>query len=173
MSRSTKKYIDAGEMKKDPSQYTNIHIMKSWILREPYLYEWFEEHVSKDASILELGCGRGYFLDQLHARGYNKLSGMDLANYLPKNKYTHYAIDLNVEKWTAIPDESVDVVCCFQTIEHLENYFLVMHEAHRVLKKGGCLFTRSPIRLIFSTASNSLLPATSSAGTYTTSISFS
>ena len=144
MSRSTAQYIDAQEMKKDPSKYTSIKIMRSWILREQYLYEWFERNVSKNAKILQLGCGRGYFLDQLHGKGYTDLSGIDIANYLPEQKYKHWALDLNRESWVGIKDKSIDVVCCFQTIEHLENYFLVMHEAHRVLKQGGLFIYSVP-----------------------------
>jgi SAM-dependent methyltransferase len=97
----------------------------------------------RDSVIVELGCGQGYFLDKLNEMGFHNLCGIDIGNYLKNRKYEHHIVDLNVEK---LPQEngSVDVVVGFQILEHLENYFLVLQEAKRVLRKDGLFIFSVP-----------------------------
>ncbi|MFH1979292.1 MAG: methyltransferase domain-containing protein [Patescibacteria group bacterium] len=117
--------------------------MASWVLREPFVYNFFDK-LDKDIKILDVGCGSGYFLKKLKEMGFKDLRGADLKNFLKdKNEFEHSAVDLNLEQ-LPYEDNSLDVVTAFQTIEHLENYFLIMREVHRVLKPGGIFIFSIP-----------------------------
>jgi len=139
-------YIESEKIKRKPELYTGMNRKMvettSWILREPFIYEYFDQF-DRGTAILEIGCGKGYFLDKLDTMGFQNLYGADLANYLEDKKYRHQAVDLNVEK-LGHEDRSLDIVVGFQIIEHLENYFRVLQEATRVLKRGGLFIFSIP-----------------------------
>jgi len=57
-----------------PSQYSYA----AWAsAAEHYIRGWLPE--SKRSRVLDLGCGAGYFLKMLHAKGYSDLTGIDLS----------------------------------------------------------------------------------------------
>jgi len=140
------KYVESRKVKKEPELYIEkegaLDQSRSWILREPFIYDYFDK-LSRDSRIIEIGSWRGYFLTRLDEMGFKNISGIDLANNLVDKKYKHQAADLNVEGIDE-KDGRVDVVVGFQTLEHLENYFLILQEATRVLKKGGLFIFSVP-----------------------------
>ncbi|MDP7365941.1 MAG: class I SAM-dependent methyltransferase [Candidatus Pacebacteria bacterium] len=137
------KYLESEKIKEKPELYIGVKQSLSWILKEPFIFDYFNKFIKKNSNILEIGCGRGYFLDKLDKAGFQNLQGADLANYLENKKYKHQALDLNVEKLNFKAGE-LDVIAAFQIIEHLENYFLVIQEASRILKKDGMFIFSVP-----------------------------
>jgi SAM-dependent methyltransferase len=100
------------------------------------------------AKALDLGCGRGEWLELmrdygLSAKGIDSDAGMlqscresgldveqiDLSNYLAE-----------------LPDESLEMITAFHVVEHLPFDLLrhIIKEAHRVLKPGGLLILETP-----------------------------
>jgi SAM-dependent methyltransferase len=57
-----------------------------------------------------------------------------------------YGYDLNfdIEKVFPLPDASYDSILCFNVLEHVFNYSLVLEESHRVLKSGGTMAIAVP-----------------------------
>ncbi len=53
-----------------------------------------------------------------------------------------------------LPDASIDVVACFETIEHVGEHDRLLDELRRVLVPGGVLVISSPNKLIYSDAAN-------------------
>src|SRR5262249_12106933 len=49
-----------------------------------------------------------------------------------------------------LPDDSVDLVTSFETIEHHDRHESMMLEIRRVLRQNGCLIISSPNRLTYS-----------------------
>ena len=47
-------------------------------------------------------------------------------------------------EYIPFPDESFDVVCSFQVLEHVQDPFKVLSESWRVLKQGGVLYCDAP-----------------------------
>ncbi len=136
-------YLESKKIKEKPELYVGIKESLSWILKEPFIFDYFNKFIKKDSKILEIGCGRGYFLDKLDKIGFQDLYGADLANYLENKKYKHQSLDLNIEKLNFKNDE-LDVVVAFQVVEHLENYFLIAQETSRTLKKDGMFIFSIP-----------------------------
>ena len=134
-------YLESYKVKKNPSLY-NIGKSVSWILKENFVYN-FLKNIDLNKKILDIGCANGYFLDQLKKQGYFNIFGVDIANYLDNKNHKHNIVDINVEK---LPHKEnlFDLVTAFQTIEHLENYFLILQEVTRVLKSKGYFILSVP-----------------------------
>ncbi len=124
---------------------------------------WFQRHLvayeyllplAEGRRVLDLGSGEGYGTDLLASRAEEVL-GVDLAPeavYHARNTYKRSNLrflygdiyDLEVD------DDSFDLVCSLQVIEHLHEPERFMREARRVLKPGGLCVISTPNRLIIS-----------------------
>lgn len=92
--------------------------------------------------VLDYGCGDGDFLNALaEARPDVTLHGFD-----PESDHTpdRYAL---VADMAEVPDRSVDLVCIFETLEHLYDPEVEEFRTHaeRVLRDGGRLLVSVPI----------------------------
>lgn len=97
------------------------------------------DHASKDANtLLDVGCGRGYFLNVLSQRTPYKLTGVDMAENLPglKADYVRGYIEQ-----LPFPDKSFDIVTCTHTIEHIINLKQAIDELKRVARKQVIIVT--------------------------------
>ncbi|WP_432408025.1 class I SAM-dependent methyltransferase [Wukongibacter sp. M2B1] len=112
----------------------------------PFQAEAFCEYVNKEGAILDIGCGYGRTLDELHQIGFQKLIGIDFAlGMIERGKEQFPYLDLRVKKDAAIdlPDESVDAVILFAVLtciwDNTEQKALIQ-EIRRVLKPCGILY---------------------------------
>ena len=105
--------------------------------------------VPKDAqSLLELGCGSGYFLADIEKQFPSiKLTGVDLseenlsfANAILKRTKLMKGDATNLK----LPDSSFDVVAALELIEHVHDDKALLAEAWRVLKPHGTLILSTP-----------------------------
>ena len=85
----------------------------------------------KNQKILDVGCGRGYFLDLLKKEGFTNLYGCDLIDY-PKLEGVSYSKE-NIEKLT-YEDHSFDVVIVSHTLEHIPDLDKAVSELKRITK---------------------------------------
>lgn len=103
----------------------------------------------KNATILDLGCGPGYFLDEMKDRGYTNAVGVTLSpgdiktcedkghvikkydlSFLPQDKGYH--------------DESVDFVFLRHALEHSPFPIFSLIEYNRILKCGAKMYIEVP-----------------------------
>lgn len=117
----------------------------------------FVENVDiKNKTILDIGCGFGWFEVSAIKRGVKKVVGIehtkeDLAT--AKKGIKSKKIDFRIASAVKLPfeDKSFDTVVCFEVIEHIpentENQMLA--EINRVLKKNGVLYLSTPFNAIF------------------------
>jgi 2-polyprenyl-3-methyl-5-hydroxy-6-metoxy-1,4-benzoquinol methylase len=116
-------------------------------------------------TVLDFGCGKGENIIPLAERGA-RVIGMDISPDLIAVAQKRLS-DANLEASlivgsayeTGLPDESVDVIFCVALIHHLD-IRVVRQEMWRILRKGGVIILKEPVR--FSKAYawlRSLLPA--------------
>jgi len=88
-------------------------------------------------TLIEIGCGYGFFL-ALAQRTY-QARGFDIASAAVAFARDRLGVDARAEDFldADIPDESVDVVAMWDTIEHLRRPDLVVQKISRVLRPGG------------------------------------
>ena len=90
-------------------------------------------------SLLEIGCGNGFFLEEAQARGYAEVRGVEpSAEAVAKaSPGVRDRIVCDMMRPGLFAEASFDVVCLFQVFDHLPDPAGVLAEAHRVLKPGG------------------------------------
>jgi SAM-dependent methyltransferase len=98
--------------------------------------------VPQGGSVLDFGCGQGDFLNTLaDLRPDLVLLGFDPESDHEPDRYAP------VRSIDDVPDASVDVVCCFETLEHLydDEIAAFLDAADRVLVPGGAVSISVPV----------------------------
>ena len=110
-----------------------------------YAYEQAEPYIKGD--VLELGCGEGRGLELILAKAdsYTAFEKNPIVIDGLKKKYKDInIIERFVPPFTGIEDNSIDTICTFQVIEHIEDDVQFVEEIHRVLKPGGRAIISTP-----------------------------
>lgn len=94
--------------------------------------------------VLEVGCGAGGMLGPLQR--YGEATGLDIDHeYLSYCKTRGFSRVLCGSGYELpFADASFDLVCLFDTIEHIPDDELALREARRVCKPGGRVFVSVP-----------------------------
>ncbi len=116
---------------------------------EPYL-DWVQEggEITKDAPILDVGCGRGEWIELALEHGM-QARGIDL-NYTFVQSCREIGLDViegdAIRVLKTIPDGSVGAVTSMHLVEHLpyETLIQLLDEAYRVLRPGGVVALETP-----------------------------
>jgi len=98
--------------------------------------------VRAGGTVLDFGCGQGDFLNTLaELRPDLTLIGFDPESGHDAERYTA------VDDTTVVADGSVDLVCCFETLEHLydDEIGSFLAEADRVLAREGEVLISVPV----------------------------
>jgi len=106
-------------------------------------------NLPKNAKILDLGAGPGYFLDEMKNRGYTDLTGVGLSpgdNKLARDKgHTIKEYDLSfLPQKDGYYDESVDFIFLRHALEHSPYPIFSLMEYNRILKQGGKIYIEVP-----------------------------
>lgn len=106
-------------------------------------------NLPKDAKILDLGCGPGYFLDEMKNRGYTDVVGVTLSpedvKICEDKGHTIKKYDLSfLPQKDGYYDESVDFIFLRQSLEHSPYPIFSLMEYNRVLKQGGKIYIEVP-----------------------------
>ena len=102
----------------------------------------------EDFSLLDIGCGRGEWLEILSEEKIRS-SGIDM-NSIMVNNCRELGLEVKqqeaMEHLKDLPDRSLGAVTAFHLIEHYEFEQLVsfLQEIHRVLKPGGIVIFETP-----------------------------
>jgi 2-polyprenyl-3-methyl-5-hydroxy-6-metoxy-1,4-benzoquinol methylase len=95
-------------------------------------------------SLLDIGCGRGLFLDIMKKDGW-RVTGVEFNEETAS--YAKRAYELNIispQAMMALPDESFDVITLYHVLEHSQDPITVLHTCVRLLKKNGLLVIAVP-----------------------------
>ena len=96
---------------------------------------------AQKTSLLEIGCGNGFFLEEAMVQGYVDVRGVE-----PGAEAVAKAAPLLREKIACsllhpglFEPESFQVICMFQVFDHLFDPVSVLSECGRLLRRGGLL----------------------------------
>jgi ubiquinone/menaquinone biosynthesis C-methylase UbiE len=120
----------------------------------------YQEHLSrylfasvftKDKLILDAACGTGYGSKILAYKG--RVVGIDISKISIRyaSKYCTDCDFLVMDvTHLGFRNDVFDVICSFETIEHIKDYKKYLVEMRRVLKSGGLLIISTPLKEVFS-----------------------
>lgn len=105
---------------------------------------WILGEIGEKATVLDIGCGAGLLANPLAKAGH-EVTGVDISvpslRIARKNDETKQVVYLEANAYSLpFPDDSFNVVCAMDVLEHVEEPKRLIAEASRVLKKGGLFF---------------------------------
>jgi len=106
-------------------------------------------NIPKNAKILDMGSGPGYFLDEMKKREYTDVIGITLSPGDIKiceekgHKIAKYDLSFIPQK-DGYYDESVDFIFCRHSLEHSPYPIFTLMEYNRILKQGGKMYIEVP-----------------------------
>ncbi|HMP67121.1 MAG TPA: class I SAM-dependent methyltransferase [Candidatus Paceibacterota bacterium] len=91
-------------------------------------------------SVLEIGCGQGYFLNKFYSHAKN-LTGIDIGQELidiakSKNKNINYIV-CSADDENILPEKSFDIITIILALQNIKNLDAVSKNVSRLLKKDG------------------------------------
>ena len=94
--------------------------------------------------VLEVGCGRGFFLKSLEPMGYTAI-GIELNNSAIAEKVTQFEIrNQTLESISASEPNSFDAVCSFQVLEHVTDPAGFIRSCASAVRAGGLIILSTP-----------------------------
>jgi SAM-dependent methyltransferase len=132
----------------DPAQVAGLYARSTFDYQEevPHLRRTYgrylsrlDRHGARHDSLLEVGCGNGFFLQEALRQGYQEVRGIE-----PSRQAIDSASDSirpfiveDVLRPGLLPKQSTSVACLFQVFDHLPEPGDALDELHRALRPGG------------------------------------
>ena len=126
----------------DPATYWSA-VADTAAFAHPVDRDRFEQHVPKDARVLDVGCGFGRTLAELRDLGWTRLTGVDIApGMIDRGRSLHPDLDLVVAEAAHLPFEraAFDAVLLFAVLTTIPGdaaQRALVREVRRVLAPGG------------------------------------
>jgi SAM-dependent methyltransferase len=102
-----------------------------------------ETDISKDAAILDFGCGTGSSVYKLIDQGYLNVFGYDVQDYLNLKDAadrSRFRIAQPANLRLPFDDNTFDLIISDQVFEHVQDQVTAFRELYRVTKPGGYQF---------------------------------
>jgi SAM-dependent methyltransferase len=105
---------------------------------EPPLFRKLPEYV-KPGQALDVGCGRGWFMSQLHSKGY-QVWGIDVNETRISEASKWGTVTIGSADNLPFPDNSFNLVSCIGVLHHLDNPRQTIAQIERVLAGAGIFY---------------------------------
>ena len=97
----------------------------------------------KKGSVLDIGCGTGYFLDTMKRRGWNTL-GVEKSPIAAASARKHFGLEVVEDLSDVNGEQQFDVVSLWHVLEHLQDLQHVFDCLRGLLRKEGKLIIALP-----------------------------
>ncbi|HVA96924.1 MAG TPA: class I SAM-dependent methyltransferase [Candidatus Acidoferrales bacterium] len=134
--------LSAGEITKLYAKSKFTYTVESDYLKKTYGY-YLKKVLNKkkrsNISLLDIGCGNGFFLEEAITMGVKNVWGIEPGEASVKKapKWLQKNIKVNMFKKDIFKKNLFDIVCCFQTLDHIIDPNRFLSAVHMVLKKEG------------------------------------
>ena len=129
----------------DESFYNSLSRFDWYYMESKWEFLQVEKMINIEYSTLEVGCGEGAFIKMLNTSG-KKCIGLEQSGYAVKNAHQE-GIPLISQTIAEHADENpgkYDVVCSFQTLEHIPYVREFIMASLKALRVGGYFFISVP-----------------------------
>lgn len=97
-------------------------------------------------TLLDIGCGTGYFLNYMRANGWN-VNGLEPSQSAREFARKQFALSIQPsENIETLADSSFDVITLWHVLEHVHDLKGTVNHLHRLLKQNGLLVVALPNR---------------------------
>ena len=121
-----------------------FEILVAWF-RQRRAARLHELRGQRAGAVLDIGCGRGHFLNALRQRGWT-CTGTELTDTAALHARETLALDVRVGPFQAgmFPEALFDVVYLWHVLEHVPTTFDALLEVRRLIRTGGMLIIALP-----------------------------
>src|ERR1700722_2181916 len=143
LSQYSQEYFEGRYDSLQQSGYIN---MKSWKNKVTTCLERVDRLRGAGAGLLlDVGCGKGWFLEAARERGW-QVQGAELCAEVAQTTMERVGTQVYMGSLFDIdlPAETFDLVTMFDVIEHLETPIEALRICYRILKPGGALAISTP-----------------------------
>ena len=136
-------YFQSANLADYRPQSTDKNIRQAWSINEQRL-AWIQRYTKK-GKLLDIGCGRGYFLTHAKNQGYH-VQGMEISRLAAR--YASEKFDLmvqigNIDEDTVL-EEEFDIITLWHVLEHFQNPRTVLENVLSMLRPNGRLYIEVP-----------------------------
>jgi 2-polyprenyl-3-methyl-5-hydroxy-6-metoxy-1,4-benzoquinol methylase len=112
----------------------------------------FAKDFVRGKQVLDIACGEGYGTAALAKAGAARVMGIDCSSEVCDHAQRKYGLDTRVgdAQNIPLPDQSMDLVVSFETIEHVVDPAAFVRECGRILVPNGILIISTPNRPVYS-----------------------
>lgn len=120
------------------------HIARQYMLRQKYKY--IQRYVSEPDTMLDIGCGTGYFMQYMKQRGW-RVKGIEPDERASSFAQSSFGLEVYPPSYflsDLFNNESFRVITLWHVLEHLYDPPVYLQKIHSLLCQDGYLFVAVP-----------------------------
>ena len=139
---------DADELLQEELWGAEREVLATKIKAATFAQRLASDGLLRGARVLEIGCGRGFFLHHCQALGALTATGQEFRNADIAYARQVLGIDdirpVETTRTDIWPDDEFDLVCSFDVVEHVHDLKTFFQQCFRVVRDGGVVIHATP-----------------------------
>lgn len=132
------------------TKFRHTSLVKTFLLqiidRKEPTFSRLKHHFPPQSTLLDYGCGNGLFLK--YAATYFQTIGIDFSleaiKFAKKASPKSKLIKGDEKSLSKLKSDSIDIITCFDVLEHIPQHQRLLQQFHRILKPTGWLVISVP-----------------------------